>query len=54
MDKIGSHVMANASREQMSYTIDCLKTNTPAALEIICDAVLNPLLDQVEVSITHT
>jgi len=41
--------MANASREQMSYTIDCLKTNMPAALELLCDAVLNPLLDPLEV-----
>eukprot|EP00955_Chlamydomonas_euryale_P017098 182649-Chlamydomonas_euryale.AAC.2 len=41
--------MANASREQMSYTIDCLKTHTPDALELLCDAVLNPVLLQEEV-----
>ena len=49
VDKIGSHVMANASREQMSYTIDVLKTHTPAALELLCDSVLNPALEAAEV-----
>ena len=33
----------------MSYTIDCLKTHTAAACELLCDAVLNPLLDPGEV-----
>ena len=33
----------------MSYTIDCLKTHTEAACEILCDAVLNPMLDYGEV-----
>ena len=44
VEKIGSNIMANASREQMSYTTDCLKTHAPAALELLCDSVLNPLL----------
>eukprot|EP00798_Chlamydomonas_sp_ICE-L_P027065 gene27065-2298_t len=49
VEKIGSNIMANASREQMSYTIDCLKSSLPAALEILCDVVLNPKFDPVEV-----
>ena len=39
---------------QMVYTVDCVKTNTAEALEILADAVLNPrfqpwdVADQVE------
>jgi predicted Zn-dependent peptidase len=35
--------------EQMSYTMDCLKTSLPATLEILCDAVLNPAFVSAEV-----
>jgi len=42
VEEIGANIVANASREQMTYTIDCLKTFTPQALEILCDSVLNP------------
>lgn len=43
------HTAALLLRLQMSYTIDCLKTHTPAALELLCDSVLNPLLLEEEV-----
>jgi len=49
VEKIGSNIMANASREQMSYTIDTLKTQLPSALEIMCDSVINPLFAPEEV-----
>ena len=34
--------MASASREQMVYTVDVVKTNVAEALELLADAVLNP------------
>lgn len=34
---------------QMAYTIDCLKTSMPAALELLCDSVLNPAFHEAEV-----
>lgn len=34
---------------QMSYTIDCLKTGFPAALELLLDCVLNPAFEEGEV-----
>jgi len=40
--------MANASREQMSYTVDCLGVHTPQALELLADSVLNPAYDPLE------
>lgn len=42
VEKLGANVTASASREQMCYTIDALKTNVPEAVEMLCDAVLNP------------
>lgn len=33
----------------MAYTIDSLKTSVPAALELLCDSVLNPAFHEVEV-----
>ncbi len=44
VERVGSTFSAMASREQMSYTMDCLKTSLPASLEVLCDAVLNPAL----------
>lgn len=38
----GGNVVASASREQMYYSIDCLRSDLPAALEILCDCVMNP------------
>ncbi|KAK9804007.1 hypothetical protein WJX73_000007 [Symbiochloris irregularis] len=42
VEAIGGNVMASASREQMVYTVDVLKTNVAEALEVLADAVLNP------------
>lgn len=49
VEKLGANVTASASREQMSYTIDALKINVPEAVEMLCDAVLNPRLNGWEV-----
>ncbi|KXZ51946.1 hypothetical protein GPECTOR_11g70 [Gonium pectorale] len=49
VEKFGNTIVANASREQMSYTIDCLKTGFPAALELLLDCVLNPAFEGPEV-----
>ncbi|GIL94697.1 hypothetical protein Vretimale_918 [Volvox reticuliferus] len=49
VEKFGNTIVANASREQMSYTIDCLKTGFPAALELLLDCVLNPAFEAQEV-----
>ncbi|KAG2497396.1 hypothetical protein HYH03_004551 [Edaphochlamys debaryana] len=49
VEKFGNTIVANASREQMSYTIDCLKTGFPAALELLLDCVLNPAFEGAEV-----
>ncbi|MEW5299121.1 MAG: hypothetical protein WDW36_002166 [Sanguina aurantia] len=49
VERIGSSVIANASREQMSYTVDCLKTSYPAALELLCDSIINPRFHAPEV-----
>lgn len=49
MELIGANILANASREQMSYTIDCLGSHTPAALELLADSVLNPEFDAHEI-----
>jgi hypothetical protein len=32
----------------MSYTVDCLKTFLPGALELLCDSVLNPAFEAEE------
>lgn len=42
VERLGANIAANASREQMSYTVDCLKSGLPVALELLADAVLNP------------
>ncbi len=39
---IGPNLLASASREQMAYTVDVLKTHLPEATELLLDAVLNP------------
>lgn len=42
VELLGANIAANGSREQMSYTIDCLRSHVPAALELLCDCVINP------------
>ncbi|CAD7695334.1 unnamed protein product [Ostreobium quekettii] len=46
----GGNMVAAASREQMYYSIDCLRTHVPEALELLCDCVLNPRFADWEVA----
>ena len=47
---IGANLLASASREQMAYTVDCLRTNLPEAVELLTDAVMNQKLADHEVA----
>lgn len=51
---MGANVLASASREQMAYSIDVPKPLVPAALEVLCDAVLNPKFEPHEVAAAKT
>ncbi|KAL3532560.1 hypothetical protein ACH5RR_006081 [Cinchona calisaya] len=42
VEAIGGNVTAAASREQMVYTYDALKTHVPEMLELLVDSVRNP------------
>uniref|UniRef100_A0A804R917 Peptidase M16 N-terminal domain-containing protein n=1 Tax=Zea mays TaxID=4577 RepID=A0A804R917_MAIZE len=42
VEAIGGNVSASASREQMSYTYDALKSYTPEMVEVLIDNVRNP------------
>ncbi|KAL5722491.1 mitochondrial processing peptidase [Ranunculus cassubicifolius] len=42
VEAIGGNVTASASREQMGYTYDALKTYLPEMLELLVDSVRNP------------
>mmetsp|Transcript_226 Transcript_226/g.521 ORF Transcript_226/g.521 Transcript_226/m.521 type:complete len:505 (-) Transcript_226:438-1952(-) len=46
---IGANMLASASREQMAYTVDCLRTNLPEAVELLADCVMNPKFAEHEV-----
>lgn len=50
VEAIGANVLASASREQMAYSIDTNKVTVPEALEVLCDAVLNPKFQSWEVA----
>jgi len=39
---IGANLLAGASREQFSFTVDVLRTHLPEATELLLDAALNP------------
>ncbi|KAJ0881891.1 putative quinol--cytochrome-c reductase, Mitochondrial processing peptidase [Helianthus annuus] len=41
VEAIGGNVTASASREQMSYTYDALKTYVPQMVELLVDSVRN-------------
>ncbi|PIA64572.1 hypothetical protein AQUCO_00100209v1 [Aquilegia coerulea] len=43
VEAIGGNVSASASREQMGYTYDALKTYVPQMLELLVDSVRNPV-----------
>ncbi|GLU09977.1 hypothetical protein SLE2022_268110 [Rubroshorea leprosula] len=42
VEAIGGNVQASASREQMAYTFDALKTYAPQMVELLIDCVRNP------------
>lgn len=42
VEAIGGNVGASASREQMGYTFDALKTYVPEMVELLVDSVRNP------------
>jgi predicted Zn-dependent peptidase len=49
VERLGASVSANASREQMAYTVDCLRSHVPMAAELLLDATLCPAFDAAEV-----
>ncbi|OVA08517.1 Peptidase M16 [Macleaya cordata] len=50
VEAIGGNVTASASREQMGYTYDALKTYVPEMLELLVDSVRNPVFLDWEVN----
>lgn len=49
VEAIGGNVSASASREQMSYTYDALKSYAPEMVEVLVDSVRNPAFLEWEV-----
>uniref|UniRef100_A0A7N0ZR39 Mitochondrial-processing peptidase subunit alpha n=1 Tax=Kalanchoe fedtschenkoi TaxID=63787 RepID=A0A7N0ZR39_KALFE len=52
VEAIGGNVQASASREQMGYTFDALKTYLPQMVEVLVDCVRNPAFLDWEVNET--
>ncbi|XP_058214396.1 mitochondrial-processing peptidase subunit alpha-like [Rhododendron vialii] len=50
VEAIGGNVTASASREQMGYTYDALKTYVPHMVELLVDCVRNPVFLDWEVN----
>ncbi|KAL5572517.1 hypothetical protein UlMin_022114 [Ulmus minor] len=50
VEAIGGNVQASASREQMGYTFDALKTHIPEMVELLIDSVRNPVFLDWEVN----
>jgi processing peptidase subunit alpha len=50
VEAIGGNVQASASREQMVYTFDALKTYVPEMVELLIDCVRNPVFLDWEVN----
>ncbi|KAF8388889.1 hypothetical protein HHK36_025570 [Tetracentron sinense] len=50
VEAIGGNVTASASREQMGYSYDALKTYAPEMLELLIDCVRNPVFLDWEVN----
>lgn len=50
VEAIGGNVQASASREQMGYTFDALKTYVPEMVELLVDSVRNPVFLDWEVN----
>ena len=49
VEAIGGNIMASASREQMAYTGDAIKTHMPEIVELLVDSVRNPVFYEWEV-----
>lgn len=49
VESIGGNILANASREQMAYTGDVIKTYMPEMVELLVDSIRNPLFNGWEV-----
>ncbi|PKI66091.1 hypothetical protein CRG98_013499 [Punica granatum] len=50
VEAIGGNVQASASREQMGYSFDALKTHVPEMVELLIDSVRNPVFLDWEVN----
>jgi len=50
IEAIGAHATASASREQMVYSIDGIRTNIPEMLEVVVDSALNSTFPSWEVA----
>ncbi|KAK2654587.1 hypothetical protein Ddye_014443 [Dipteronia dyeriana] len=50
VEAIGGNILASASREQMGYTFDALKTYVPEMVELLVDSVRNPVFLDWEVN----
>ncbi|GLU22314.1 hypothetical protein SLE2022_384010 [Rubroshorea leprosula] len=50
VEAIGGNTSASASREQMAYTVDALKTYLPEMVELLVDCVRNPAFLEWEVN----
>ncbi|CAN7106793.1 unnamed protein product [Brassica rapa subsp. narinosa] len=50
IESMGASTSASASREQMGYTIDALKTYVPQMVEVLVDSVRNPAFVDWEVN----
>ncbi|KAJ4845006.1 hypothetical protein Tsubulata_003932 [Turnera subulata] len=50
VEAIGGSIAASASREQISYTFDALKTHVPEMVELLIDSVRNPVFLDWEVA----
>eukprot|EP00475_Leptophrys_vorax_P036791 TRINITY_DN6272_c6_g1_i1.p1 TRINITY_DN6272_c6_g1~~TRINITY_DN6272_c6_g1_i1.p1 ORF type:complete len:571 (-),score=17.98 TRINITY_DN6272_c6_g1_i1:156-1733(-) len=49
IEAIGANVMSSASREQMAFTADVIRTFVPEAVELLADTVRNSLFQEWEV-----
>ncbi|CAN6707227.1 unnamed protein product [Malus baccata var. baccata] len=50
VEAIGGHIGASASREQMGYTFDAIKTYVPQMVELLVDSLRNPAFLEWEVN----
>ncbi|KAK0597992.1 hypothetical protein LWI29_030598 [Acer saccharum] len=50
VEAIGGNILASASREQMGYTFNALKTYVPEMVELLVDTLRNPVFLDWEVN----